>query len=460
MKHPKTGITIVSILLVLLTAGGIVAYRIDKIAERVANEKLQLVVEEQHIPITWSGLHLRIGHIHWLKLLSQRVVQVDRVRVSCEQIVYADTANFSSLQLDSLTVEVHDICYNLRDSSFAYNDSVYLLQSGRLAYTSPDRLFEATVGSLYTRDAGEILLKDIAGGNTDKPEEHADRMGKQEVTWARFNLQAVRISPVNVIRLAQAQEINIDSVEICGKSTDIYYDSHYPPKEPYPMPSESMLAIKMPLHVGYIDAMLNQFHVAVTTDGKHAGTLELKQTHARIRNLSNRPGSTMHTTLQTHFADGGKVNIATDMTMNKQGSLTFDADITQTTGSNLASLTKPLLGVELNCNFHSICTRCTGDSKTLHGTFCMVYDSLSIHVDEDNPMEELGKFAGLVNTLAPVVLYNRNPRSANAEPKSFEVQAQHDPMQPFPAYFIGTINDGMLQTVLPFGIGKGLMQKK
>lgn len=459
MKHPKTGITILAILFVLLTAGGIVAYRIDKIAERVANEKLQQMVDEQHVPLTWSGLHLRIGHIHWLKLLCQQVVQVDRVRLSCEQIAYADTANSTSLQLDSLTVEVHDICYNLRDSSFAYNDSVYLLQSGRLAYTSPDSLFEVTIGSLYTRDAGEIVLKYILGGNTDKPEEHADRMGKQEVTWARFNLQEVRVSAVNVIRLAQAQEINIDSVGICGKSTNIYYDSHYPPKEPYPMPSESLLAIKMPLNVGHLDATLKQFHVAVTTDGKHAGTLELKQTHARIRNISNRPGSTMRTTLQTHFADGGTVKIATDMTMNKHGSLTFDADITQTTGSNLASLTKPLLGVELKCNFHSISTRCTGDSKNLRGTFCMQYDSLSIHVDEDNPMEELGKFAGIVNTLAPVVLYNKNPRSANAEPKSFEVGAKHDPMQPFPAYFIGVINDGMLQTILPFGIGKGLMQK-
>ena len=219
-------------------------------------------------------------------------------------------------------------------------------------------------------------------------------------------------------------------------------------------------AVKMPLQINHMTAALGKLHIGMTTDAVHAGYLDLMHTNARIANISNTPGSTMHAALTTHFAGGGDIRVATDMTVNKRCALTFDADLTNVKGSSLTTIAKPLYGVELGCNFHSISTRCRGDIDTLGGTFCMRYDSLKLHVDDNGPVKELSSLSGLINTFATVVLFDKNPRFPDQEPKAFTVKASYDPMQPFPAYFIAAIVDGMAQTVMPFGLGKGIMNKK
>jgi hypothetical protein len=225
------------------------------------------------------------------------------------------------------------------------------------------------------------------------------------------------------------------------------------------MPQQSLAAVEMPLLINHLNASLGVLHVAVTMDGKNVGLLDLKKTRARVADISNTPGSTMKAKVTTHIG-GGEVNVATNMTLNKQCSLTYNAEIKELKGRDLLSLTKPMLGVELNCNFHNISTNCKGDSKNMSGTFCVRYDSLSVHLDEHGPMKDLSSLAWLVNPLASVVLYNRNPRSDHEEPATFEVSADYDPMQPFPAYFIAIIGDGIVQSILPFGMGKGMLQKK
>ncbi|MBR4521432.1 MAG: hypothetical protein IKO63_08460 [Paludibacteraceae bacterium] len=490
----STIITLI-VLAVLLLAATVVVLRADRLAEQMTTEQIMKVAEEQLIPLTWSDLHVRllhgsvqvdslsvqlnlpdsvtgdttrvalqvaelgVGRIHWLTLLRRRVVRLDRVRIDNAAVALCNTGDKTLLSLDSLCVVARDICYNLLDSTLTYNDSVYHLQLSNLDYTSADGLFRATVGSLLTSDAGSIVLRNISGGNTDKKEEHALKMGKQEVTWARFNLSEVRVSPVNIIRMALAKEVKLDTITIQGPKTEIYYDAHFPPKEPYPLPQESLEAVKMPLQIGYLKASLGLLHVGITMDGKHAGTLDLKKTHAQISDISNTPGSTMRTKVATHIG-GSDIKIATDMKMNRQRSLTYNAELKNLKGSDLKSLTMPLLGVELNCNFRDITAKCQGTGETMTGSFCMLYDSLSLHVDDKGPVKELASLAWLVNAFSGVVLYNRNPRTDHEQPFTCEVSVEHDPMQPFPAYFIAVIGDGIVQTILPFGMGKGMMGKK
>lgn len=491
----KSRIILLSVLLVLVAAGTAAVLYADKIAGRIASEQVKRIAAEQQIPLDWADLQVRllhgsvrvdslstevllpdsttgdslrvsltiprldIGRIHWFTLLRRRVARIDRVRLTDSRIALVQRKGQMQLRVDSLSLAVHDLAFNLSDSTFAYNDSVYDIRCGRVAFTSPDGLFSAVIGGFATHDAGAVVLTDLSGGNTDKREEHAVKMGRQEVTWARFRLSEVRTSPVNIIRTALTRELRLESIAIKGQRTDIYYDSHFPPKEPYPMPGESLMALPVPLHIGHLDARLNLLHLEVTSDGEHVGKLDLKRVHARISDMDNTPGKTMRTVLDTYFADGGKIHIETDMTMNQRGTMTFLADITNTTGANLKDLTKPLMGVELTCNIRSIQTQCTGDKDTLRGHFCMRHDSLSVHVEKDSPVKPLKTFSGLVNLLAPVVLVTANPANPQEEPKSYEVTAVHDPMQPFPAYFIGVIGDGMAQTVLPFGLGKGIMKK-
>lgn len=491
----KSGIITIVVIVVLLLAAIVVVLRADRMAETMASEQLAKVASEQQIPITWSDLHIRllhgsaridslsvqlniadsvkhdttaislcvprldIGRIHWLTLLRRRVVRIDRVRLTNAGVVLGKSGDHTTLHVDSLCLTAHDLQYSLLDSTFTYNDSVYHIQASHVDFTSADGLFNVGVGSICTSDAGEIVIQSIVGGNTDKKEEHAVKMGKQEVTWARFDLSEVRVSPVNIVRMALAKEVKIDTIAIQGQKTEIYYDAHFPPKEPYPLPQEALAAITIPLSISHLNASLVLLHVGVTMDGKHSGALDLKKTHARIADISNTAGSTMRTRLTTHIGDG-EVNIATDMKMDNQCSLTYNAELTNVKGHDLSSLSKPMLGVEVNCNFHSISAQCHGTGEAMNGTFCMRYDSLGLYVDDQGPIKELANLAWLVNGLSSIVLYNRNPRTANEEPVTFEVSAEHDPMQPFPAYFIGIIGDGIVQTILPFGMGKDIMKKK
>lgn len=492
----RSTIILLSFLAALVVAVTIVVLRADRTAENIVSERLTQLADEQHLSLSWSDLRIRlmhgtvrvdslqvclatadsltgdttfialsvprldIGRIHWLPLLRHRIARIDRVRLTNAAVELTKLKDYTALSVDSLSLAAYDLSYNLTDSTFAYNDSVYLLDLGPLRYTSPDSLFAATVGHLSTQDAGSIVISNIAGGNTDRKEEHAVRMGKQEVTWARFNLSELRTSPVNIIRLALSGEVAIDSVALSGPLTDIYYDAHFPPKEPYPLPQESLAAIKMPLRIGQFSASLGKLHIGMTFDGKHSGALDLRSINARIANITNAPDSTMRTALTMRMGEKGKAHINTAMQINKRGTFTYSAELHELRGSDLAGLTEPMLGVNLTCNFHSITTRCKGDSETMNGTFCMLYDSLSIHVNDHGPMDQLSRFAWAVNAFAPIMLYNRNPRGDREEPKSFDVSATHDPMLPFPAYFLGVINDGMLQTILPFGMGKGMMNKQ
>lgn len=493
MKRSRI-ITLIILAVLLLTAT-IIVLRADRMAENMAAEYIRQAADEQQIPLSWSDLNIRllhgsiridslsaqlniadsttndttylnvlvprldVGRIHWLTLLRHRVVRIDRVRLTNGNIALSKHNDHTELHLDSLCLAAHDLRYNLLDSTFTYNDSVYLIRATNIGYTSDDGLFSAKVGSLATEDAGCIILTDIIGGNTDKREQHAVKMGKQEVTWARFNLSRVRTTPVNIIRMALTQQVMIDTVSIDGPNTEIYYDAQFPPKQPYPMPQQSLAAIEQPLLIKQLSASLGVLHLAVTLDGKHVGLLDLKKTRARVSNISNTPGNTLKAKVTTHIG-GSEVNVTTGLTLDKRRSLTYNADIKELKGHDLVGLTKPLLGVELNCNIHSIHTECKGDSISMGGTFCMCYDSLNVHLDENGPMKDLSSLAWLINPLASVVLYNRNPRNDNELPATFEVSADYDPMQPFPAYYIAIISDGIIQSILPFGMGKGMLKKK
>lgn len=492
----RSRIIVLSVVAVIMLAAVVVVLRADRMAEDMAAKYIRQAADGQHIELSWSDLHIRllhgsvrmdslrvqlalpdssaqhdttylsltlprvdIGRIHWLTLLKHRLVHIDRAQLTDGALLLSKHNNHTTLALDSLNLAAHDLCYNLIDSTFSYNDSVYHLHLSNLDFTSADGLFRATIGDLATADAGRIVLRNIAGGNTDNKEQHAFKIGKHEATWAQFRLSEVRTSPVNIIRLALAKQVHIDTVVVQGQQVEIYYDAQFPPKAPHPMPQQTLAAMPMPLNVGCVTATLPKMHVGVCLDGKNAGALDLTGTQARITNICNKQGSTMHVQLATHIG-GGDVKVTTDLTLDKQCSLTYNADINNLKGSDLRSLTEPLVGVDLQCRFHSISTHCKGDGQQMQGDFCMTYDSLKVNLDEHGPMKDLASMAWLINPLASVVLFNRNPRFDNQQPDAFNVNVYYDPMQPFPAYYIFAVADGVLQTILPFGMGKGMVGKK
>lgn len=491
----RSRIILLSVLAALLVAGTIAVISTDAFAKRKINEQLAHFKSEQYLPVTWSGLHVYllagrvcvdsltvsmalpdsltgdtifldihsprvdVGPVNWITLLRKRVVHIDRARIKKTRIDLRRHSDQLHLHADSITVAVHDLSYNLRDSAFTYNDSVYLVKASHIALTAPDGLFNLRVGQLFTEDAGAIELQDIIGGHTCKREAFARINGKQPSTWAQFDVKRVRTSPVNIIRLALAQALDIESVEADLRSVEIYRDTQYPLKHPEPMPQEALMSMPLPMHIAKVNATLKQLDIAMTIDGEHSGALQIFRAKAAINDISNAAGNTMTATMDAELADRAKVHANAAFNNNKRCTFSYNAIAAHTTGANFRDLTKPMLGIEARINIHDLKASGKGDRKTMKGSFCMLYDSLAVHVDEQGPIAQLQKYAGIVNAFAPAVILNRNPRMLNTAPQTVEMVVEHYPLQSFPVYMFGVLIDGLVMTVLPPTVSKPVLQR-
>ena len=446
-----------------------------------------------HVP------YLYAGHINWIKVARHRVLHIDRINVSrpvltarspkevmnaLEQLprdtapqkiplqgieldrfmlvnASGDITNIADqlhLSLDSLSVTLHDLAFDFADTSFTMLDSVYLLEAHNLLYCSEDGLLRSTVKRFHTSDAGPICLEGIEGGNTDKPKEHAHRMGNVAATWMQFSMRDIRTSPINLFRTAQSKELQLDSILISGNSMTIYRDDQYPAKEKYPMPQDDMMKAEVPFLINHMHINVDKFAVSMTDNGTNVGSLALTHNDIRMKNVTNKEGAVISTAVTNRLADGGKVKVSMEMVNNPACSFTFRQEMTGTHGAALADFTVPLMGVALGADIHSIRLDCKGNKNKLNGTFCMQYDSLTLHVDEHSPVEQLAKTAGLVNVFAPLVLQKQNPRHADQPAQSYEVQGTRDPWKPFPFYFMPPITEGIMKTILPPNIAASMLK--
>lgn len=445
--------------------------------------------------------YLYAGHINWIKVARHRVLHIDRVNVSHpvltarspEEVMNAleqlprdttpqkvplqgieldrfklvnasgDITNITDklhLSLDSLNITLHDLMFNFADTTFTMCDTEYKLEARNLLYCSEDGLTCAVVKHFHTADAGPVCLEGIEGGNTDKPKEHAHRMGNVAATWMQFSMRDIHTSPINLFSTAKSKELLLDSVCISGNSMTIYRDDQYPAKEKYPMPQEDMMKAEVPFLINNIHVDVDRFAVSLTDNGKNIGSLAFTHNDIRMKNVTNKEGSVVSTTVTNRLADGGKVKIGMEMTINPACSFHFVQDMTNTHGTTLADFTVPLMGVALGADIHSIHLDCKGNKHDLSGTFCMQYDSLTMHVEEDSPVEDLAKRAGIVNLFAPMVLQKQNPRHPGQPAQSYEVHGTYNPWKPFPFYFMDPITEGIMRTILPQRIAESVLKSQ
>ena len=496
MKRYHYVLIILFVLVAILT--GVVLHA-DRVVSRVASERLQALVQEKQIPLTWQAIHVRllhgsvrvdsvalslnvkdsvtgdstqvelvvprvyVGRVHKWQLLRHRVVEIDKAEVTNACMTMRRSQDKLQVSADSVSLAVHGLGYSIMDSVFNYCDSIYSLETGAFALTTPDGLFRLNLGHLETKDAGSIVLTDIRGTNTDKKERHADIMGKVPATWAAFDFSRVEIAPTNIIRMAlKAKEegIALEHIAVDGRHVEVYRDVHYLPRDKEPMPQEVMAQMPMPLHIAAVDVALKKLSVAVTLDGAHAGQLMVSNTHAQISNITNTHGDSLQATAICKVAGIADAKASFTMVQNKACEFALAADIHNMTGSAFTPFLLPMLGMEVRCNIHEVAMRWRGNKVDTKGTFCMKYDSMKVHVDkEEAHIPQVHKLAGVINAFAPAIIIKQNPRRNGEEAKVYEVYAKRDPMENFPKYLFMPLVDGMVQTVAPKSISKMIRKK-
>ena len=354
------------------------------------------------------------------------------------------------LMADSFSVSVFDIACNFADSALAYNDSLYTVSLNKLDFLTGNGLMHVMSDRIETINAGKLTIDNLRCENTDKKEQHSKNVGKKPASWIKFDTKQISTSPVNIIRMARAKEVVLDTLSIEGNKFFFYRDNQYKPQQPYAMPQEGIAKIKIPLNIKHTNVAFNHFLMNVTLDGNRIGELTLKKTNIGIKDITNLSGSIIRANISTNIADGGKLVSDLDLTLNKKCDFRFKSTVSDTYGKAFSPFLEPLFGVKVGCNIHKIDMDCKGDNIESTGTYCMQYDSLDIQINkETTPIEKLGKYAGLINTFAPAVLQKKNPRHKGEQPQSYEVSKTRDEWKPFPVYLIGPMIDGMLKSVLP-----------
>lgn len=398
---------------------------------------------------------------------------VKSVRINDGSLRMRDVTNKMMLQLDSLKVRGYGIGYHFGENGelpeddvltghMLYNDSLYNLSLSNFSFVSPDGLFRTDIQKLQTANAGPLTISGIHAFNTCEKGSLSKLMGGVKVTWVDMSLKEITTSPVNLIRQALAETIELDSMHITGNRSVILRDERYPAKEPFPMPQDVMLDIKKTFAVNHVTGDFPAMEIQVlTTHLQNCGILHLGHMDLVVSNVSNVPQTRMKAVANAAFGEDGIGHITMDMTMNRAANFDFAAHIKGLKGSMFNDFLHPLFGAELQCNIHDLTTSYHGNRDEAEGTFCMLYDSVNVHVfKEDAPYKPIAKNANAINMFAPMIIQKSNPRQPNREPMSYEVHAKRDPMSHFVFYLISPMMDGCMQTLLPGFVVKSIHKKQ
>ena len=378
-------------------------------------------------------------------------ISVGRIKLKNGSLALTRIGDKFSISADSLNLKVYDLGYDVAEKQMAYNDSLYNVSLNNFNMLSSDGLFQLTVGQLSTADAGAVNIKDIHALNTCKQQSLAKLMGKIPVTWVDAVIPEITTSEFNLVRQIVQKNIDIQNIDVKGKRVVIYRDTQYPPKVPFGMPQEDIMNIPVPVSVNNIHVTLPNFTAYVTEDGTHAGVMPLNHLNINMNSFNNKHGNTLASQINGKLGES-KLNI--NLSLHNDKACTFDYSFYSEDISSdiLNGFIHPLSGTSLYANFHSIDIKTKGNKQANRGTFCMIYDSLSMHITKEDAPERLAKNAGVINAFAPAVIQKQNPRSHGKDPFVAEIDLPRNPQKNFVTYVIDPLTDGIMHSAFPEGI--------
>jgi hypothetical protein len=351
---------------------------------------------------------------------------------------------------DSIDITVHNLCYTLADTVLTYNDSIYDLQLSNIHVCLPTGNYELTVNEFSTANAGNICINDVHVWSPIPKTKLADRCGKIPVVWIAGEFSQIHTSPCNIIRQILQQSILLDTVSVTANKMHLYRDNRYPPKEPYKMPQEILLAIAQPINITHFDFKLPTFVYQEATTNINCGELLMHHMHLTANHIKNSEHNVIGTRILGTLTKGGYMDISLNLDLNKY--CTFDClfKLKDGKGAAFEHFIRPLFGATLDCDIQNMNAKFTGNKIATNGTFTMAYKNLKIHVyKEETPIAIIAKNSGAVNFFSKIILPTANPAIPGQEPRSYTIYHKHDSYKNFPSYLLMTLAEGAKETLLP-----------
>ena len=353
----------------------------------------------------------------------------------------------------NIHISVRDLGYLLTENRVEYNDSCYRFSLDSLDFTDEMGLTRYQIGHLATSDAGPLEALNLHLYNCVAKEVVAERMGKVSAVWFDAKLDSLCTSALNIPRMVKEQRVDIASIRISGPDVVLLQDDRYPPAVPYPTFQEGLNSVKMPVKIGQINARLDKFTFMWETTHVNRGTFPLHKLRLAIHSASNARGNVMKMRLQSGKNSGSHMKLSLSVRNDKAESTEGKLEIYNFDAGRLDPFIRPLFGATVKADMSQIVAEFKGDKSKMTNEFCMLYEGLNIQAwnDKTAPYQLIAQNSGFVTFLANLIAPNSNPASPGTEPKQVEVTFARDPMQPYPAYIIQNLTQGMLRTVLPGG---------
>ena len=391
-----------------------------------------------------------------------RQVFLSELKVEKGSIGLQSLNNSTKASVQNLGFSLKDIEVLPADKKVEFNDSSYHVSLDSLDFIDPDGLNRVQIAHLSTSEAGPVQARGMHLYNCVPMEAVAEKMGKVAAMWYDVQLDSLLTSEINLPRLAREKNIEIKSISVSGPKAVIFQDDRYPPAVPYPTMQEGINAVEMPLHIQEINAHFKDFSFIWETSKVNRGSIPMQNVRVALTSVSNAKDNVMGMTITSRLTGKGRLNMMVSTRNNHAETTTGKITASDLDASRMDSFLRPLFGVTAQANMQKIDCTFKGNKTKMAGDFCMIYNNLTVKAWDDKtaPFQIVAQHSGAINFLANVALPDSNPKIKGKDPKRVNIEFERDPMQPYPAYLIQCMTNGMLKTVLPGGAIKKAQAKK
>lgn len=381
----------------------------------------------------------------WLKKAELSNLEIDCASAQLQSVRTKMVAN-----VDSLSLDVNGLAFNLLDSAFSYNDSVYELSLQHAYFRLPDGSAEVDTRGLQTEDAGALKLGKTRFRNLISSVQMAEK-AHDYVTWVDLSVNRVQTSAFNPIRKALAQDFTLDSVYADVQLLHVIRDQHIDPKCPFPTPQEILMQIPAKFAIKNVAAKVNTINVEFTMDARNYGKLDMNGLNAKLKNVSNKRNTVWTNHVHGSLGGGSELEATFDLHMDKASNFDVAIQGTNIEINVLNDFLRPIVGLSCESHVDTLRTHYTGDNKMAKGDFLMMYRGLEVqfHKDQDISVKEIRNFGGLIQGFANNLVPKSNPTLVDAAPRKYAVEWKRDEYKPYPLFVVGPCIMGVVQTMLP-----------
>lgn len=368
------------------------------------------------------------------------MIKVDTVEISGAQIITSNLkTGKKNIEFKNTYILLTDVAVDSaagEDKTRLLFSREILLNSEKIAWSSPDRLYNYSADSIsLNTNSGSVQVKKFLFDPTLREEAFVKSLPVQDDRFD-FTINNIDIRHVDMQELFN-ENIIADSMLIGSASFKIYRDISIARDNRNRVgsyPHQALFKIPVPVQIKKI-ILSNTFveYKEKNPRSNQAGKVQFFNTYASITNLTNdkeaiAKNNIMTADIQSSFLNKAPLKVTWQFYLgHPKGKFDVKGNLGSMALTDASVLTEPMGPAKLEeGNLKSLHFDLSGSDYSMNGTVKMLYDDLKISVlERDKGSKELDKKT-LATIAANIIIKNSNPKRKGDEPKVIDVQMDRD----------------------------------